>query len=132
VYDTKKELMELLKKSLRPEFLNRIDETIMFRPLAQKDMLRIVEIQFAEIKQRLAESGIQLEATQAALHFLAKEGFDPLFGARPLKRTLQRLVLNELSKKIISGEVTKDAIVGLTLNEKGQLIFENLDKIAVN
>lgn len=125
--EAKSAVMELLKQTIRPEFLNRIDEIVMFEPLTKANIRKIVDIQFREIKQRLAENGIQLDATDEALAKLGEEGFDPQFGARPLKRVLQRRVLNELSKSILSGEVKKDSVVLMELNDEGEIAFTNLD-----
>ncbi|AKQ46606.1 Clp protease ClpB [Rufibacter radiotolerans] len=123
---TKEEVFELLKKTLRPEFLNRIDELIMFRPLSSKEIRKIVEIQFRHIQERLEDSGIRLEATDEVLDFLSREGYDPQFGARPLKRVLQRRILNELSKAILSGDIRKDAVVEAVL-DRDQIRFVNID-----
>ena len=120
-------VLELLRQTIRPEFLNRIDEIVMFEPLTQANIRKIVDIQFRQIRQRLAENGIQLDATDEALSKLGEEGFDPQFGARPLKRVLQRRVLNELSKSILSGEVKKDSVVLMELNPEGEIAFTNLD-----
>ncbi|GAB3940868.1 ATP-dependent chaperone ClpB [Spirosoma harenae] len=125
--EAKTAVMELLKQTIRPEFLNRIDEIVMFEPLTQANIRKIVDIQFSEIKKRLAENGIQLDATDEALTKIGEEGFDPIFGARPLKRVLQRRVLNELSKSILSGEVKKDSVVLMELNDDGEIAFTNLD-----
>ncbi len=125
--EAKSAVMELLKQTIRPEFLNRIDEIVMFEPLTQANIRKIVDIQFREIKHRLAEGGIQLDATDEALDKIGQEGFDPVFGARPLKRVLQRRVLNELSKAILSGEVRKDSVVLMELNDEGEIAFTNLD-----
>jgi ATP-dependent Clp protease ATP-binding subunit ClpB len=125
--EAKSAVMELLKQTIRPEFLNRIDEIVMFEPLTKENIRKIVDIQFNEIKKRLAENGIQLDATDEALNKLGEEGFDPQFGARPLKRVLQRRVLNELSKSILSGEVKKDSVVLMELNNDGEIAFTNLD-----
>ncbi|MBH8560196.1 ATP-dependent chaperone ClpB [Hymenobacter negativus] len=127
---TRDEVVERLKQHMRPEFLNRIDEIVMFQPLKRKEIRKIVDIQFKQIQQRLAESGIQLEATDEVLDFLGEQGFDPTFGARPLKRVLQRLILNELSKDILAGKVSKDAVVEAVL-EDGQVKFENVEMPAV-
>ncbi|UFH53576.1 ATP-dependent chaperone ClpB [Spirosoma sp. KNUC1025] len=125
--EAKSAVMELLKQTIRPEFLNRIDEIVMFEPLTQANIRKIVDIQFSEIKKRLAENGIQLDATDEALTKLGEEGFDPQFGARPLKRVLQRRVLNELSKSILSGDVKKDSVVLMELDDNGEIAFTNLD-----
>ncbi|UOQ97366.1 ATP-dependent chaperone ClpB [Hymenobacter sp. 5317J-9] len=127
---TRDEVVERLKQHMRPEFLNRIDEIVMFQPLKRKEIRRIVDIQFKQIQQRLAEAGIQLEATSEVLDYLGESGFDPQFGARPLKRVLQRVILNELSKDILSGRVSKDAVVEAVL-EDGAVKFENVEMPAV-
>ncbi len=133
VEETKDEVFELLKQTVRPEFLNRIDELVMFQPLTKREVRKIMDIQFRQIQARLAEQGITLEAEPDVLDFIAREGFDPTFGARPLKRVMQRRILNALSKEILSGRIQKNAIVGMMLNEdeNGQedIIFYNLDKV---
>ncbi|WP_210488093.1 ATP-dependent chaperone ClpB [Rufibacter aurantiacus] len=123
---TRDEVFEVLKKTLRPEFLNRIDELIMFRPLSSREIRKIVDIQFRHIQERLEDSGIRLEATDEVLDFLGREGYDPQFGARPLKRVLQRRILNELSKAILAGDIRKDAVVEAVL-EDGEIRFINVD-----
>lgn len=127
---TKNEVFEILKQSVRPEFLNRVDETIMFKPLSKEEIRRIVDIQFKLIQNRLKESKIFIEASNEVLDELGKLGFDPQFGARPLKRVMQREILNELSKKIISGEVAAENIIGITI-ENGKINFENLDQVKI-
>ncbi|GGF35364.1 ATP-dependent chaperone ClpB [Echinicola rosea] len=129
--DTKKEVFELLKQSVRPEFLNRIDETIMFEPLNREITRKIVDIQWKEIQHRLAESGIEIDATKEVLDYLGEVGFDPQFGARPLKRTMQRLVLNELSKQILSGYIKNDAAVLVDLDADKQVYFKNVEDVEV-
>ncbi len=129
---TRQQVFEMLKKSVRPEFLNRIDETIMFRPLSRADIRKIVDIQLKLIRDRLSESGIKLEVSDAVMDHLAKLGFDPQFGARPLKRVLQREILNELSKEILAGKITKDAIIGVDLSDQGQIEFLNLDSVKID
>ncbi|MCP4458762.1 MAG: ATP-dependent chaperone ClpB [Cytophagales bacterium] len=131
IEETKQQVFELLKKSMRPEFLNRVDETIMFRPLSQEDLQKIVGIQFKLIQKRLEESGIKLEADEKVLRRLGEIGFDPQFGARPLKRVLQREILNELSKDILSGEIMKDSVIGVTLSDSNQIEFLNLDAVEI-
>ncbi|GAB3893792.1 ATP-dependent chaperone ClpB [Spirosoma agri] len=125
--EAKSAVMELLRQTIRPEFLNRIDEIVMFEPLTQANIRKIVDIQFNEIKKRLAENGIQLDATEEALTKIGEEGFDPQFGARPLKRVLQRRVLNELSKAILASTVKKESVVLMELNQDGEIAFTNLD-----
>ncbi|MCC3151589.1 ATP-dependent chaperone ClpB [Hymenobacter sp. BT770] len=127
---TREEVIERLKQHMRPEFLNRIDEIVMFQPLKRKEIRKIVDIQFKQIQHRLEEAGIRLEATPEVLDYLGEQGYDPQFGARPLKRVLQRVILNELSKDILSGRVHKDAVVEAVL-EDGQVKFENVEMPAV-
>ena len=129
--NTKEQVLEILKKSVRPEFINRIDEIIMFRPLSKTDIRKIAEIQFSQIQKRLSESGIKLDISQKALDRLAKLGFDPQFGARPLKRVLQKELLNELSKQILSGKVNKDSVIYVDLKNEVEFDFINLDKVEV-
>ncbi len=129
--ETKTQVFEQLKKSVRPEFLNRVDENIMFRPLSMEDLKKIVEIQFKMIQGRLEENGVKVEADKKVLQFLGKLGYDPQFGARPLKRVLQREILNLLSKEILNGNIQKDSVIGITLSEDDQIEFINLDKIKV-
>ena len=110
---TQNEVIELLQKSMRPEFLNRIDEIIMFTPLNREEIGKIVHLQFANLQQQLAEMGIRLTASDEALDWLAQLGYDPQYGARPLKRVIQKHILNELSKEILAGKIDKDASVKL-------------------
>jgi len=128
---TKLEVFEMLKKSMSPEFLNRIDETIMFRPLSRADIRKIVDIQFGLISKRLADNGLKVEVADEVFDFLAKLGFDPQFGARPLKRVLQREILNQLSKEILAGNVNKDSKVSITLDNRGGIAFSNLEGVKV-
>lgn len=127
--ETKDKVLELLRKSVRPEFLNRIDETIMFRPLSKNDIRKIVDIQFKAIQKRLEDTGIKLDISEKALDRLAKQGFDPQFGARPLKRVLQRELLNELSKQILSGKVNKDSVIFVDMKNDVEFDFINLDHV---
>jgi ATP-dependent Clp protease ATP-binding subunit ClpB len=127
---TREEVVERLKGHMRLEFLNRIDEIVMFQPLKRREIRKIVDIQFRQIQQRLEEAGIRLEATDEVLDYLGEQGFDPQFGARPLKRVLQRLVLNELSKDILSGRVSKDAVVEAVLEDQ-HIRFNNVEIPAV-
>jgi ATP-dependent Clp protease ATP-binding subunit ClpB len=122
--ETKNQVFELLKQTIRPEFLNRIDELIMFAPLDESQIVEIVRLQIALIQKTLAGNGIQLELTEAAIHFLANEGFDPQFGARPVKRAIQKYVLNDLSKQLISGTVHNDQTI-LVDYDGNQLVFTN-------
>ncbi|WP_421763725.1 ATP-dependent chaperone ClpB [Ekhidna sp.] len=131
IEETKNQVFELLKKSVRPEFLNRVDETIMFRPLSKEDLQKIVGIQFRIIQKRMEENGIKIEADDKVLEHLGKIGFDPQFGARPLKRVLQREILNELSKEILAGNIVKDSVIGVTLSDRQEVEFLNLDKVEI-
>ncbi len=128
---TKAAVFDLLKKSVRPEFLNRVDETIMFRPLSKNDIRKIVSIQFKLIQKRLEDSGIKIESSDEVLDRLGQLGFDPQFGARPLKRVMQREILNKLSKMILEGSISNDSIVGMTLNDDKEIDFMNLDEVKV-
>lgn len=122
---TRDQVLDILRKSVRPEFINRIDEIIMFRPLSKKDIRKIVEIQFGLIQKRLAENGVKLEVSEKALKRLASMGFDPQYGARPLKRVLQREILNELSKQILSGNVSKDSVIMVDMKNEVEFEFLN-------
>ena len=129
--ETKEEVIGLLKKTVRPEFINRIDEIVMFRPLSKKDIRKIVAIQVDIIRKRLLENGIQMEVTEAAQDRLAILGFDVQFGARPLKRVLQRELLNELSKQILSGEITKDSVIQVDMKNDVEFAFHNIQPVVV-
>ena len=124
IENTKNEVFNLLKKSVRPEFLNRIDETIMFTPLTQKDITSIVRMQFDRLVQRLAAMDVKIEITENAVNELARLGYNPQFGARPVKRIIQKELLNELSKKLLSGEVVKDSKILVDV-ENEQIVFRN-------
>ncbi len=121
---TSQQVMELLKQTIRPEFLNRIDETIMFTPLNEKQIRDIVGLQIEGVHKMLMQSGVDLRITDDAIDYIAREGYDPQFGARPVKRALQRLVLNELSKAIIAGKVNHQQPVIVELRD-GELQFKN-------
>lgn len=129
--DTKDEVLALLRKTVRPEFVNRIDEIIMFRPLSQTDIRKIVGLQVNLISKRLADAGVRLEIGEAARDRLAKLGYDPQFGARPLKRVMQREILNELSKQILAGKVHKDSVIYVDLKNENEFVFENLEAAEV-
>ncbi|MCO4294155.1 ATP-dependent chaperone ClpB [Solitalea sp. MAHUQ-68] len=124
---TKNEVFELMKKSVRPEFLNRIDEVVMFTPLDRDEIGKIVRIQFASVQRTLREIGIEMEATDDALDWLAQLGYDPQFGARPLKRVMQKRILNELSKQILSGKVQKESKIKLDMFDN-QFVFYNTNE----
>ena len=124
--EAKEQVMEILKGSVRPEFLNRIDEIVLFDPLGKTEIREIVKIQFNGIKDRLQEQGIAIDATEAALDKLSEEGYDPIFGARPLKRVIQRNIMNELSKMILAGTIDKDSVIMIDLDAEQRYKFENL------
>jgi ATP-dependent Clp protease ATP-binding subunit ClpB len=128
---TKDEVLDLLKKSVRPEFVNRIDEIIMFRPLSKKDIRKIVDIQVEHVTKRLSDAGVKLDLSDAAKDRLAKLGYDPQYGARPLKRVLQRELLNELSKQILAGKVHKDSVIFVDLRNDTEFVFENVEGVEV-
>ncbi|NLJ19916.1 MAG: ATP-dependent chaperone ClpB [Bacteroidales bacterium] len=121
---TKNEVFELLKQTIRPEFLNRIDELIMFKPLDRSQIEDIVRLQLDDVRRMLEQNGIQLEATDRAVKFIADNGYDPQFGARPVKRAIQRLILNDLSKQIIAGQVVSNQVVIVDADENG-IVFRN-------
>ncbi|MEX1002769.1 MAG: ATP-dependent chaperone ClpB [Crocinitomicaceae bacterium] len=129
VEETKKKVFEMLRKTIRPEFLNRIDDTIMFQPLSRKDVLDIVKIQFGLLQKRLALKDISLNATEEALELLAIEGYDPQFGARPVKRVMQRDLLNTLSKELLAGTIGAESEILIDLKD-GELVFQNKRKVA--
>ena len=121
---TKVEVFELLKKTIRPEFLNRIDEIIMFKPLTRDNIRGIVDIQFRSLQKMLSAQNIKITATDEALDWLGEIGYDPQFGARPLKRAMQREVLNKLSKDILAGIIATNSEIKLGLKGK-EFVFEN-------
>ena len=121
---TRDDVMGMLKQTIRPEFLNRIDEIIMFTPLDEEQIRQIVAMQLAGVKKMLAKNGITLEATDAAIQLLAKAGYDPEFGARPVKRAIQAMVLNQLSKDIIAMKVNRDRPIIIDAQD-GELVFKN-------
>ena len=124
VEQTKNEVMNLLKKVVRPEFLNRIDEIIMFAPLNEKQIAEIVKIQLNNISNMLADNGVRVQVTDRALEFIAREGYDPQFGARPVKRAIQRYILNDLSKEIISGKLDNEKVITVDYRDN-KLVFTN-------
>ena len=121
---TNAQVMELLRQTIRPEFLNRIDETIMFQSLTLQQIVEIVNLQIHSVHALLKHNNIELRVTQDAIHYIAQEGYDPQFGARPVKRAIQRLLLNPLSKTIIAGKVNQNLPVVVELRN-GQLVFKN-------
>lgn len=121
---TRTEVFDLLKQSIRPEFLNRIDEVIMFTPLSRDEIGDIVRLQFSHVQKQLAEQNIFITASDEAMDWLAQLGYDPIYGARPLKRVIQNRILNELSKEILSGKVSRDSIIRLDVFD-GKFVFIN-------
>ena len=124
IEETKEKVMEMLKKSIRPEFLNRIDETIMFTPLNEEEIEQIVRLQIETVKNLLKENEVSLEVTDKAVKFISKAGFDPDFGARPIKRAIQRYLLNDLSKQMLAGAVDKQNTIKVDSNDH-MLLFSN-------
>ncbi|MDO8952195.1 MAG: ATP-dependent chaperone ClpB [Draconibacterium sp.] len=122
--ETRNQLMELLRKTIRPEFLNRIDETIIFTPLTRENINKVVRLQFEQVIKRLSSTDLKIEITEAAIDWLTKVGYEPHFGARPVKRILQKYILNELSKRILSGKVDKGKTIVID-EENGELVFRN-------
>ncbi|MEN8732367.1 MAG: ATP-dependent chaperone ClpB, partial [Bacteroidia bacterium] len=122
---TKLEVFELLKKSIRPEFLNRIDEIMMFKPLTRENIRGIVDIQFRSLQKMLEHQGVEITSSSEALDWLGEIGYDPQFGARPLKRAMQREVLNPLSKDILSGKISANSVIKMDVKNK-QFVFENV------
>jgi len=121
---TKVEVMDLLKQTIRPEFLNRIDEVILFQPLLKGEIKGIIRIQLESLRKMVAKNGIDLQFSDYALDYLAENGFDPQFGARPLKRLIQKEIVNQLSKKILAGDVDKDHPVLVDVFD-GVVVFRN-------
>ena len=127
----KTEVLELLKQTVRPEFINRIDDITLFTPLSKKDIKSIVELQFNIVKKMIAKQEITLDATEQAIAYLAQKGYQPEFGARPVKRVIQKEVLNQLSKEILAGKITTDSIVLLDAFDE-QLVFRNQSDLVKN
>jgi len=124
IEQTKNEVFEMLKQTIRPEFLNRVDELVMFAPLNEQEIKQIVQLQIERIQAQLKANGVTLELTEAALNEIAKEGFDPQFGARPVKRVIQRNVLNELSKRLIAQTIDRNKPIVIDA-KNGELLFSN-------
>jgi len=114
---TKVEVNQLLRQTIRPEFLNRIDEIIMFAPLDVNEVKKIVKLQFGEVVKRLAKEKVRLSASKEAINWMTEQGYDPQFGARPIKRVMQRTILNELSKSMLAGELWQDTNVLLDVSD---------------
>ncbi len=121
---TRDEVIELLKQQLKPEFLNRVDEIVLFEPLSKENIREIVDLQLKAVQRLLAQNGIELAYSEAARNRIAELGYDPLFGARPVKRTIQREVVNDLSKRILAGDVDRSRPIRLDA-EEGKLTFSN-------
>ena len=121
---TNLEVYEMLKQTIRPEFLNRIDEIIMFAPLKKSEIVDIVRLQFNGVKKMLGNNGIAIEITDKAVEWLAEAGYDPQFGARPVKRVIQRTLLNDLSKQILAEEVSRDSRIVVDVKDD-KIVFEN-------
>ena len=121
---TRRDVIDLLKQQLKPEFLNRIDEIVMFEPLTQKDIEKIVDIQMGTIRRMLSQNGITLDYTERAKKWIASAGYDAMFGARPVKRVIQREVVNELSKRILAGDVNREKPISID-EQDGKLTFAN-------
>ena len=126
---TKNKVFELLKKTIRPEFLNRIDEVIMFQPLTRDEVKEIVRIQFIGLQKLLQQNEIKITATENAIEWLSQLGFDPQFGARPLKRVIQKKVLNELSKQILAGKINKNDHIELDIDKRNDFVFKNVKAV---
>ncbi|MBR5454806.1 MAG: AAA family ATPase, partial [Rikenellaceae bacterium] len=124
VENTRDEVMELMKRTLKPEFLNRIDEVVMFTPLTRRQTLQIVDIQLAAVERMLREVGMELKVTPAAREWLADAGYDPTYGARPVKRAIQTHLVNALSRSILAGSVERDRPIEVDV-EGGNLIMKN-------
>ena len=122
--ETRNQLMELLRKTIRPEFLNRIDETIIFTPLSRENINKVVRLQFEQVIKRLSATDLKIDITETAIDWLTTVGYEPHFGARPVKRILQKYILNELSKRILGGEVDKSKTIVID-EENGELVFRN-------
>jgi ATP-dependent Clp protease ATP-binding subunit ClpB len=125
IASTKVAVYDQLKKTIRPEFLNRIDEIIMFNPLERDEIRKIVTIQLEGLRKMLSNQGIELTISEEAIDWLSQLGFDPQFGARPMKRVIQKRILNELSKQILGGTVNKEDMIRIDLDKSGQFIFSN-------
>jgi ATP-dependent Clp protease ATP-binding subunit ClpB len=124
VDNTRREVMELLKQTIRPELLNRIDEIIMFQPLMKKEIKNIIKIQLEGLREKLLENDVDLQFSEYALDYLAENGFDPQFGARPLKRLIQKEIINQLSKKLLGDTIDRAHPVLVDVFD-GTVVFRN-------
>jgi ATP-dependent Clp protease ATP-binding subunit ClpB len=120
-------LMAELRKTIRPEFLNRIDEIVMFQPISESDLRKIVDIQLRRVIEMTEKNGIHLEVTGDARDWLAKSGFDPIYGARPLKRVIQKAIVDPISMKLLGGEIAQGDTTRVDHNERGQYTFEKVE-----
>jgi len=120
---TRNQVFELLKQSIRPEFLNRVDEIIMFTPLNREEIKQIVLLQFERIKQMLAQNGVSIEISESAVEWITNIGFDPVYGARPIKRVMQKKILNELSKQLLAGTINKEQTITVDYFGDDILVF---------
>ena len=124
IESTANEVFELMKQTIRPEFLNRIDDIVMFTPLTEEEVRQIVGLQVKALSRMMASSGLTMHVTEKAVDYIAREGYDPQFGARPIKRAVQRLLVNELSRQILSGSVIKENPIVVDSDGK-ELTFRN-------
>ena len=122
--ETRKEVLDQLKQSVRPEFLNRVDETIVFQPLSQDEIKEIVKLQFNMVKQMLTKNGVEIDISDNAAELLAKQGYDPQYGARPIRRVLQKQVLNELSKMILADNIDREKPISVDVKDN-EFVFKN-------
>jgi len=126
------ELMQLLRSSLRPEFLNRIDEIVVFQPLSKEEIQRIVSLHIDQLRRQLQSKNVSVAASEAAVRYLAEAGYDPLFGARPLKRIIQKEILNRLSRALLSGEIKSDQAIWIDYFEESGIVFRNSTEESVD
>ena len=123
--ECREQVLEVLKRTVRPEFLNRIDEVIMFEPLSQTDIRDILRMLIADLQEKLSENGVAIEFTQEFEDYMSTKGYEPAYGARPIKRLLQKELVNMLTKSILDGHVHRDSVIQVSMRE-GQIIL--LDK----
>ena len=121
--DCRNEVLDVLKRTVRPEFLNRIDEVIMFEPLSQTDIREILRIQIRDLQEKLAENGVSIEFTQEFEDYMSTKGYEPAYGARPIKRLMQKELVNLLAKSILDGHVRRDSTIKVSVSD-GQIVFE--------
>jgi ATP-dependent Clp protease ATP-binding subunit ClpB len=121
--DCRNEALEVLKRTVRPEFLNRIDEVIMFEPLSQTDIREILRMQIRDLQEKLSENGVTLEFTEGFEDYMSTKGYEPQYGARPIKRLMQKELVNLLAKSILDGHVRRDSAIRVDVRD-GQIVFE--------